>query len=376
MGERIELHIFGAKKGESIAVRLPGNRWGVVDTYTPNLARPESNPTLRFLQARGVGRLSFLCLTHPHDDHFRGMSHLMKAFRPDNVWLFGAKAPRDLYAQVAAALKLSSESNHTGQEESESAGDLVRFLDQVRDELKEPSRNPPLRVKRLQSGLTLLDESSTIPQLRLISLGASGGRAMIYEEALKKCFDPITGSLAERAPHVNHNLISGGIVIEFGRARIVLGGDIEREAWEETLRENLPGLEGSHLVKASHHGSTTGYCDGLWERFSPGRSAVAVIAPFSSQGLPSAEGLAHIASHASSTFTPSVKAAHLATDWSSAAIDTFFKGVSLDALVNLRSIFPKAWPSSERLEGICSFYVAEDGAVTSEMSGEAGVLSA
>src|SRR6266851_162014 len=101
MIEPIEVHVFGGKKGESIALKMPGNLWGVVDNYTPVLADPRTNASLRFLESRGVNRLNFLCLTHPHTDHYRGMSYLLDRFDPDRVWLFGATTHRDLHAKVA-----------------------------------------------------------------------------------------------------------------------------------------------------------------------------------------------------------------------------------------------------------------------------------
>jgi len=170
-------------------------------------------------------------------------------------------------------------------------------------------------------------------------------------------------------------MITGGLLIEYGQARIILGGDIDTGAWQETMRTIPSERLKSGLVKTSHHGSATGYCDGLWQRLSPGRTAVAVITPYSSQGLPSAEGLAHISSHANVTLAASVKAAALATDWSASTLDTGFQGVSADALLTLRAAFPKASRPSDQFEGMCSCFVTDDGTVTHTFTGEAGRLS-
>lgn len=104
-------------------------------------------------------------------------------------------------------------------------------------------------------------------------------------------------------------------------------------------------------------------------------TAIAVIAPHSCQGLPSSEGLARIAGNAGLTLSASLAAAALATDWGNEALDKSFQGVSLDALVTLRALFPKASSPSQRLEGLCSFLVRDDGSVTHTETGEAGILS-
>src|SRR5262245_9777673 len=121
MSETLEIHIFGGKKGESIAVRLPGNHWGVVDNYTPKTDDPSSNPTLRFLEKQGVTKLRFVCLTHPHADHYRGMRHLLTKFNPQSVWIFGAMTHRYLHAKVAQVLKHKAASSHLPSDEAENA---------------------------------------------------------------------------------------------------------------------------------------------------------------------------------------------------------------------------------------------------------------
>ena len=94
--ESLELHVLGAGKGESIILRCPGGGWGVIDCYALSLDDLASNPTLQFLKERGVSVLEFLCLTHPHDDHFRGMSQLLEQLEVKHFWRFAGLAGRDL----------------------------------------------------------------------------------------------------------------------------------------------------------------------------------------------------------------------------------------------------------------------------------------
>jgi beta-lactamase superfamily II metal-dependent hydrolase len=370
MSEPIEVHVFGGKIGESIALKMPGNLWGVVDNYTPVLADPRTNPSLRFLESRGVNRLNFLCLTHPHTDHYRGMSYLLDRFDPDRVWLFGAITHRDLHAKVAEVLRLKADASNFEQDEAQEVDELVRIFDQVRQKTEDRARTPRVDVRLLQLDQRLLRLDSD-PPLIITAIGAPGALAVLYARSLVACFDSEDNFLAEEVPSVNHNLISGGLLIEYGRARVVLGGDMEARSWQEAMRcFEAEGRLGSNLVKVSHHGSADGYCDGLWANLSPGKSAFAVITPYVNRRLPSPEGLQHIKAHARRTFTTSLSGVSLALRWETQ--ETAFQGISAEALVALRSLFPKPHRLSDRLEGTCSFTLSEDGSVTHEEAGEAG----
>src|SRR4051812_33928138 len=85
---RLTVHVLGAAKGESIILHLPSGQWGVVDCYAGSVANPQTNPTFQFLKSQGVTELEFLCLTHPHDDHYRGMSQLLESFSIRSFWRF------------------------------------------------------------------------------------------------------------------------------------------------------------------------------------------------------------------------------------------------------------------------------------------------
>ena len=371
MSDSIEVHVFGGKKGESIALRLPGDLWGVIDTYAPTVSNPQSNPTVRFLESRNVDRLHFLCLTHPHEDHYRGMSYLLEHFDPDRIWIFGPMTHRYLRGKIAAVIYAKTQSNIL-EDGKENADELVRILDAIRDLSKKKQRTPAVELRHLQLEQPLLT-LSTVPPLKITAIGPPAKLAMRYADSLDRCFTSNERILREVITGVNHNLISGGLLIEYGASRIILGGDMEVESWEEAVKSfHQNGSLGSGLVKVSHHGSANGFCDGLWAKLSPGKSALAVITPYTSQGLPSLEGLRHIMDHANSTFSPSLSGLMLANDWESLATYTDFTGLSMDILLALRSFFPKAHPTQERFEGRCSFRVAADGTITNEMNGEAG----
>src|SRR4051812_30004220 len=87
---RLRIHVLGGGKGESIVLELPNGERGVVDCYARELRGPDANPTVQLLRSQGVNRLAFVCLTHPHDDHFRGLSHLFDTMPVAEFWRFGS----------------------------------------------------------------------------------------------------------------------------------------------------------------------------------------------------------------------------------------------------------------------------------------------
>ena len=77
---------MNAGYGESIIIRLPNGKWGVVDCYASSISDSGKNYTLQFLLERGIKELEFVCLTHPHEDHYRGLSHLLQEFPVRFFW--------------------------------------------------------------------------------------------------------------------------------------------------------------------------------------------------------------------------------------------------------------------------------------------------
>jgi glyoxylase-like metal-dependent hydrolase (beta-lactamase superfamily II) len=90
------VHVINAGVGESIVIECPDGQWGVIDCYARSTTDPDTNPTVRFLRERAVNRLEFVCLTHPHADHYRGLRQLLELFTVRQFWRFGAFSQADL----------------------------------------------------------------------------------------------------------------------------------------------------------------------------------------------------------------------------------------------------------------------------------------
>lgn len=298
----LELHVLGGRQGESCVLRLPGGKWGVVDCYTSTPSRPEANPTVALLRHEGVTSLEFVCLTHPHGDHFLGMDQLLNEFPPRMFWyppFFGEKVR---LAQLLKTLHINAiRSNHDSRRCV--ANELMALVQTYRTN-KSIVRKPAVIGTQLYP-LPL----GSLEDVSIFSVAPSGRRMEAYQSELDRCLDD------DRIPqkflkYSAHNIISIALQICFGQTRIMLGGDVECHGWKDSLAEFGENRVSSHLVKASHHGSSTGFCDGLWRAFSHGgHLPLAVVTPYFAQRLPSQAGLAHIYSHSRRVFTTHKSAA-------------------------------------------------------------------
>ena len=77
----LRLHFLNVGHGDSIVieyVRSDASVFGVVDS---NTSRNTDPPVLHKLAELGARTLSFVCITHPHADHYKGIYDLFKCYK-------------------------------------------------------------------------------------------------------------------------------------------------------------------------------------------------------------------------------------------------------------------------------------------------------
>lgn len=67
----LDILFFNVGHGDSIALKFPDDTWGIIDC-NKNKRQKEPN-VLKFLKDNNIHSLRFICLTHPHKDHFLGL---------------------------------------------------------------------------------------------------------------------------------------------------------------------------------------------------------------------------------------------------------------------------------------------------------------
>jgi hypothetical protein len=284
---KLEIQILGGSVGESIIIRTPDGRWGVVDCYSPRTDAPSFNPTLARLASRGVKELDFLCLTHPHADHYRGMTHLVEHLKVHEFWHFDSLTPEHtqrLFAMTSGAALAVDDT-----EGWDDAQELIDLFEKVRRRRIERCLLSDIKLLRnvsvpLEKGSTSFEIWSLAPPSRFVNA---------YTNNIFRFFEKNKSTPASRPLKLRHNIISAALLIKFGQTQIVLGGDVEIAAWKLALRQCNTLRLGLHAdaVKVSHHGSLTGFYTDVWTQFSSRAKTFSVITPFSSQSLPTKTAL-------------------------------------------------------------------------------------
>jgi ribonuclease BN (tRNA processing enzyme) len=251
---------------------LPDNNWGVVDCFKTS-AEVEL-PALSFLKARNVTKLKFVCLTHPHYDHYHGMLDILEYFSSgdreiESFWDFGLDTEKLTYFK-----------NRFGSEkEYRELLSLYGFI------LKKVTENGGIEYRILGLKTDCLE----IGSLKIKSYAPISSDILRYFEKWGK------GKIK-----IDENLLSVVLVITCVDTNIVLGADTQ--SWEEILRVWSEDCEYEkrkpkfHFVKVSHHGSKYGNHVGLWKSFTKRGKSVAVISTGSKYNFPHKETVTSIIS--------------------------------------------------------------------------------
>lgn len=262
------IHVLNVGHGDSIILELPDNNWGLVDCFKPT-AEIEP-PALTFLKARNVERLKFVCLTHPHYDHYYGMLDILEYFNSgergiEYFWDFGIDTKKLKYFKS----RFGSEQEYT---------ELLNLYDFILENVK--------RIK-----YRILVEETDCLDMGLVKIKAY---APISIDILKY-FEKWGKDKA-----IDENLLSIVLVITYGDTNIVLGADTK--SWEEILKawdkdcKEAKRKAKFHFVKVSHHGSKYGNHKRLWKSFIERRKSVAVISTGCKYGSPHKETISSIVS--------------------------------------------------------------------------------
>ncbi len=302
MSNKLIIHLIGCGFGESIILCLPNGKVGIVDCCSPTLKantsaeKLQANPTLRFLRNNlHVEKLAFLAFTHPHEDHGRGMSHILESYKDsiDQIWIFDGYQDIALDRYFGALL----EGNRRLPIEkllNEPPGTFSRELMAIRKLVLEQIKNKNQNQDNFQKLSGRKQIEITDEPVVFHFLGPGEGFTQLYIENLHKNLQNLVdqdGKIVNKSwnpAKVNHNLASPAILIEFGKTRIILGGDMEKDGWNDVLSYFISSQTSlnCHFVKVSHHRSETGYIEGLYEKFGEQGLPIGVLTTFNRHSYP------------------------------------------------------------------------------------------
>jgi beta-lactamase superfamily II metal-dependent hydrolase len=262
----IKLYILNVGHGDSIIIEFPNkNSFGIIDCnlncktnkgYETTKPLKDSEPKVltffRNIKTKGIEfeiefEIEFVCLTHPHDDHYKGFSELLNWFKNNNIlvkefWDFGCSARKAMtlltYAQHSNSLELKERANE------------FNNLYKIRFELEQFHNMEYRMITSPQKSFwhnELVEIDAIAPIASHIELYTN--MLMCPSESEKRNF--IKNNDCKWV--ADDNIVSSAFIIKYNNINLLLGGDVINEGWYKIINKKYD--INCHIVKVSHHGS-------------------------------------------------------------------------------------------------------------------------
>jgi len=279
-----QINFFYCGTGDTILIKIPDDdgcpQWGLIDC---NLTKKSGAyyRVRQHIKDHDIRKLKFVCLSHPHQDHFRGMKKLLtdcfyekrkKELYVDEFWNCGADY------QLLFALARRMDGTRFGKITSKDIYSLYNFLYHHTLDDRKPNSH---RLK--QEGVLCVTDMG---QFYFVCIAPCTDRVdrfnlMELDTILTtKDFDDLKFQKEDK------NDLSVILLLLHKELSIsvAFGGDASTVTWNEALptwRELGKKLWAKRLlfdvIKVSHHGSVTSRCGSLYRDFSDKGKTVAIL---------------------------------------------------------------------------------------------------
>lgn len=276
----LEISIFGPGYGESIVLYIPQIGWGIIDSCVLQDKKRTVVLPLEYLLSLlkpQFPKLAFVILTHPHEDHYKGIDQVLQKYPggTERVCWYEGNGVRELKTYIVQQ-KVGWRQVLPG---------LVEIFNALNEAVKSGAQ------QRRLSEMTEVFEQKNIKiegygttDIRMMALSPSAASTQKYVEKLFEAF-PQPGAPVLPIKDEAHNLISVALLLKLGDLQIVLGSDVENglddyTGWKGIVfNRDCPDLW-ANLVKVAHHGSENGFNSFAWEKHCSKKKPLAVITPF------------------------------------------------------------------------------------------------
>ena len=276
----LEVSIFGSGYGESIVIHIPHVGWGIIDSCVQKFDGQSIVPPLEYLLKildDPYPKLTFLILTHPHEDHCKGIDRIIKGY-PGGIERvcrydgFGLREFRAKNANENTELRLI-------------APGLVYALRAMNEAKDRGSQLKDLGEMTLVFEERVKTEEDSFMDIRMMSLSPSSKSKEKYLNELLKAINIEEGTFLVEKDCTDHNLISVALVLTLGDLQVVFGSDVEvgtnnETGWEGIVSNINETSLWAHVVKVPHHGSENAHNDLAWDKFCSKGKPIALISSF------------------------------------------------------------------------------------------------
>lgn len=288
----IRVHVFDVGFGDSILLEFPENKWGVIDCNYGFNSPNNDPPVLSYLKSKNVNNLEFICLTHPHLDHFQGLWKVCKYYSEEGRTY---KYFLDLTLSFIDIAKINYRGNSFASNELYKLHNYSHEL--IKKSYKERYKSQIIIWRPIYSDFR---PKPFLDLYNILCFYAAPNPVVVNEIKEKmKNGDPFSPNKVCMAIFLQINEDKNKSSI------ILLSGDLEKAEWEKAFDElrvqRHMTLIPCDFVKVGHHGGTSANPEWLWSRITHRkngeRKSFAVISTSGQEGHPSPDVLNAILSN-------------------------------------------------------------------------------
>jgi hypothetical protein len=266
LSDEVEVTIFGPGFGESIILHVGDGKWILVDSCVdasdPTDRKPAAEKYLRAIGVDVASQVELVVATHWHDDHVRGLGHLLE--------ICGGARFSCANALLKKEFLIYLEEIATGIVATDGAkiSEFRHVLRLMRDGLRPP-------IKYAGAGRELLTwPKGTLAHKESCVLRAFSPSDQEFSLFLSNIGSlyPQPGETKRAASPQTPNLASIVLHLQFDSFAILLGADMEIHSdkfrgWIAAVDEAMDRhVDRAGVFKVAHHGSINGDYSGIWEK--------------------------------------------------------------------------------------------------------------
>ncbi len=245
--EEFELTLLGPGYGESIVLHVGNCVWVVVDSCLDAERKPGALSYLNSIGVNSVQGIALIVATHWHDDHIRGMAHLVESC-PDAQFCCASALCREEFLTVAGTLE---------DRRFSASGSGLREIHRVFSRLAEVGKRP---AYALSSRVVFRNETCTIS-----SLSPDDETFQRFLTSVGRLI-PSRGKNKTRIRSLYPNEVAVVLWVECGGNSLLLGADMGRRGWAAIVEDTSRPVGKASVFKIPHHGSEGADEPAVWER--------------------------------------------------------------------------------------------------------------
>ncbi|WP_315721606.1 MULTISPECIES: MBL fold metallo-hydrolase [unclassified Bradyrhizobium] len=245
----LTIHVLNVGHGHSAIVEFDNGAEKVFGVVDSNVPKGETEPrALTKLRQLGAKRLSFVCLTHPHTDHFKGLYRIIQAYDGSIDYFFSCPFGGLIHNRARLkklAEKLREIKNSSEGEPVKEAVELLSIIKWADERARARSLDwhecAGEYLALGPTGFSGVSIATILPPNR-----AKGG----YIQQIERQDGFVLNTFRE-------NEISLALQFSYGGTAIVLGGDGTVANWRDRRRweTNTEAPIMASVVNLPHHGS-------------------------------------------------------------------------------------------------------------------------